>query len=166
MPPEQSGYAKVHLAMERLGIAPEDNPRWGGQRVYRGTEALHPKKAEARASAPLPSLAELPAWLRQPAPAEARPPRPLAPSAQEEDSVPDPPPSLAARAAAERGKWLHALYERLPAVPPSDRRAAADRWLRQAQGVTGHGIRTEINDSALAIIAEAPFGPRFSPPLP
>src|SRR3546814_7804941 len=78
MPHEQSWYAKVQLAMERLGIAPEDNPRWGEQRVYRGTEALHPKKAEARASAPLASLAELPAWLRQPAPAEARPPRPLA----------------------------------------------------------------------------------------
>src|SRR3546814_4965864 len=97
MPPEQSWYAKVHLAMERLGIAPEDNPRWGGQRVYCGTEALHPKKAETRASVPLASLAELPVWLRQPAPAEARPTRPLAPSAQAADSVPDPPPSLAAR---------------------------------------------------------------------
>src|SRR3546814_14203814 len=52
MPPEQSWYAKVHLAMERLGIAPEDNPRWGGQRVYCGTEALHPKKAATRASVP------------------------------------------------------------------------------------------------------------------
>src|SRR3546814_7876654 len=58
---------------------------------------------------------------------------------------------------------IDALYERLPAVPPSDRRAAADRWLLKAQGVTGHGIRTEIIESALAIIEDAAFAPLFAP---
>src|SRR3546814_11900210 len=145
--------------MERLGIAPEDNPRWGGQRVYRGTEALHPKKAEARASAPLASLAELPAWLRQPAPAEARPPRPLAPSAQEEDSVPDPPPSLAARSAAERVKWLHALYERLPSVPPSDRRASPYFSLLNPHAFSVPALPTSLIQLLLLFLPFSSFSP-------
>src|SRR3546814_14254171 len=57
-------------------------------------------------------------WLNSPRgsgnpPLPRRDPRPLAPSAQEEDSVPDPPPSLAARAAAERGKWLRSEARRV-----------------------------------------------------
>src|SRR3546814_12922737 len=98
-----------------------------------------------------------------PATAERQPTRSLAPSAREDDTVPVPPPTRAAWAAAARSKWLQALYERLPAVPPSDRRAAADRWLLKAQGVTGHGIRTEIIESALAIIEDAAFAPLFAP---
>jgi ATP-dependent helicase/nuclease subunit A len=104
----------------------------------------------------------LPLWLRQPAPVEARPPRPLAPSAQEEDSQPNPPPSVAMRAAAERGKWLHALYERLPDVPPTERRAAADHWLLRSQGVQDERIRAELIDSALSIIDDPNFSRLFS----
>src|SRR3546814_17628067 len=39
----------------------------------------------------------------------------------------------------------------------------SDRWLLKAQGVTGHGIRTEIIESALAIIEDAAFAPLFAP---
>src|SRR5262249_39659127 len=42
------------------------------------------------------------AWLHRPAPAEERPPRPLAPSSLGEDDVADPPPDAARRAAADR----------------------------------------------------------------
>ena len=52
---------------------------------------------------------------------------------------------LRLRAAAERGRLLHALFERLPAVTPDARAAAAERWLRDAGSVAdpaaGRGSR-------------------------
>ena len=72
----------------------------------------------------------IPDWATRPAPEEARPPRPLAPSALGvEDAAASPPPDPAMRAAAERGRVLHALFERLPAVRAEDRIAAARQWL-------------------------------------
>lgn len=161
-PPVQSWYAICASAMDYLGIEPVENFRWGGQRVYRGAEVLPSRNAESLASAP-EAQPDIPLWLKQPAPIEARPPRPLAPSAPEEDSVPNPPPSPAMRTAAERGKWLHALYERLPALAPAKRRAAADAWLRKTQGVEDERIRAGIVDSALSIIDDPDFADLFSP---
>ena len=57
-------------------------------------------------------------WALRPAPPEARPPRPLAPSSIAVDDERAPPPSEAMRAAALRGTWIHQLLERLPAVEP------------------------------------------------
>ena len=57
--------------------------------------------------------------------AEARPPRPLAPSAIAVDDEDAPPPSEAMRAAALRGTWIHQLLEKLPPVEPE--RAAEQR---------------------------------------
>jgi ATP-dependent helicase/nuclease subunit A len=59
------------------------------------------------------------------------------------------------RAAAERGKWLHALFERLPEVAPGGRRTAAETWLLQSAGVADAVIRSGLIDHALAVI-EAP----------
>ncbi|MBK5265728.1 MAG: double-strand break repair helicase AddA [Alphaproteobacteria bacterium] len=163
VPPEQSWYAKIDRAMDRLGVEREESVRWNAQRIYRGDTIFPPKKIEASDVASAEPAQNLPVWLKQPAPVEARPPRPLAPSAQEEDSVPNPPPSMAMRAAAERGKWLHALYERLPAVPPKDRHAAADTWLLRAQGVTDTVIRHDIVQSALAVLDDPAFADLFAP---
>ncbi|MBB4641635.1 double-strand break repair helicase AddA [Rhizorhapis suberifaciens] len=163
LPPELSWYALVARAMERLGVIADESPRWGHERVYQGVQSFAPRKVQAVQDLAPETDLPLPVWLGQPAPAEARPPRPLAPSAQEEDSIPDPPPSALMRAAAERGKWLHSLYERLPAVVASERRAAADSWLLRVQGVKEEGIRSEIIDRALAIIENPDFAALFSP---
>lgn len=162
MPPAQSWYAICARAMDRLGMEPEECPRWGAQRIYRGAQILAARKAETSPDLSEPHL-EMPPWLKRPAPIEARPPRPLAPSAPEEDSVPHPPPSAAMRAAAERGKWLHALYERLPAVPPAERRTAAHAWLRKTQGMADEQLRSGIVESALSIIEDPAFADLFSP---
>jgi ATP-dependent helicase/nuclease subunit A len=163
VPPEQSWYAKVDRAMDALGVEREESDRWNAQRVYRGETILPPKKVESGESGDTEPVPGLPVWLKQPAPVEARPPRPLAPSAQQDDSVPNPPPSMAMRAAAERGKWLHALYERLPAVLPEDRRAAADVWLLRAQGVSDAAIRRDIVESAFAVLDDPAFADLFAP---
>ena len=75
----------------------------------------------------------LPGWLR-PAPAEERPPRPLAPSALGEDDVAYPPPGPEQRPAALRGRLLHQLFERLPGVERDRRRALGGRWLERSAG--------------------------------
>lgn len=162
LPPELSWYAKVKLAMERLGTAEEASVRWGAQRVYRGSEVLSPRREQMAAAAIAEPQRDLPSWLREQAPVEARPPRPLTPSAQEEDSLPHPPPSAAMRAAADRGKCLHALYERLPATAPAERRGAADQWLLKVQGVKDAPVRAEIIESTMSIIEDPAFADLFS----
>ncbi|RYM09654.1 double-strand break repair helicase AddA [Sphingobium cupriresistens] len=157
----ESWYAAVEGAMISLGTDWEADPLWGGVRRWRGTEQLEPRKAEAeeaRASMPVVQ----PAWLREPAPTESRPPRPLAPSAPVEDDVPYPPPTQAMRAAAERGRWLHALFERLPDLSAERRRDAADRWLVQ-QGVGDAAQRHDLIDQAIRVIEAPDFAALFGP---
>jgi ATP-dependent helicase/nuclease subunit A len=105
----------------------------------------------------------LPDWARRQAPVEARPPRPLSPSALGDDDVADPPPSPAMRAAAERGRLLHALFERLPPVAPSARAAAAERWLAGPGGVADPAERRSIVETVLAVLDDPNFAPLFGP---
>ena len=92
----------------------------------------------------------IPKWARNPAPAEARPPRPLAPSAIAIDDESAPPPSEAMRAAAMRGTWIHQLLERLAGGGADARPGAADRWLERSAGVATaatSGTRSSIRSA-------------------
>jgi ATP-dependent helicase/nuclease subunit A len=106
---------------------------------------------------------EIPAWATSPAPPEARPPRPLAPSAISVDDETAPPPSEKMRAAALRGTWIHQLLERLPAVHPELRPHAADRWLERSAGVADSKVRQEIVVQVCGILSDPRFGPLFGP---
>jgi len=110
-----------------------------------------------------PDAIAVPDWAKRPAPPEARPPRPLAPSAIALDDEIAPPPSGAMRAAALRGTWIHQLLERLPAVDPSRRQSAADRWLERSAGVGDAAARAEIVAQVCAILAEPRFSGLFGP---
>jgi ATP-dependent helicase/nuclease subunit A len=153
-----SWYAAVQGALGGLGAGEIEDAefvkgvRWGQGEVF--------TKGAVRAPDPLRTP---PGWLRQPAPVESRPPRPLAPSALGDEGFADPPPSPALRAAAERGKLLHRLFERLPDVPPAERRARADAWLRHGAGVTDPGVRRELIDHACAIIDHPAHAALFGP---
>ena len=111
---------------------------------------------------PLPTLAPLPAWAHRMAPIEARPSRPLSPSTLGEDMVAEPPNGMHAREAAERGRLIHALFERLPALPMADRAAAADRWLSHAGGVADPAQRGAIADGVLAMLADPMLADLFA----
>jgi ATP-dependent helicase/nuclease subunit A len=80
--------------------------------------------------------------------------------AADTDSRPPPTPELAA--AAERGRLLHALFERLPATPPDDRRRGAFAWLQQSAGVDDSALRAALLDSALSIIEGPEHAALFS----
>jgi ATP-dependent helicase/nuclease subunit A len=160
VPPASSWYQAIDQAMAGLGCAPVEDPLWVEARHYQGSVVATGTTAPARPRRAAPVLAE-PGWLRRPAPPEARPPRPLAPSSLGLDDVPDPPPSAALRAAARRGTLLHALFERLPAIDPDRRRDAALRWLLGSAGVEEADIAGALADDACRVIADPRFAAIF-----
>ncbi|HEX8240077.1 MAG TPA: double-strand break repair helicase AddA [Allosphingosinicella sp.] len=136
----------------------EADPHWGRARRFGDPEYF--TRAAPRAAAPDPPP---PAWIRRPAPVEARPPRPLAPSALGEDDVADPPPSPAMRLAAQRGRLLHALFERLPEVPRAERAERAGLWLERSAGIDDPELRRGLVEDACRLIADPAHAELFGP---
>ena len=157
-PPDNSWYAAATRGFANLGV-----PDGAGERRFGGATRQTPVPDKSAKRTVVKGPAALPDWARQPAPQEARPARPLAPSALGDDLIADPPPTPAMRTAAERGRLLHALFERLPVVAPADRAAAADRWLAGAGGVDDPAVRSEIADAALAVLNDPRFAEVFGP---
>jgi ATP-dependent helicase/nuclease subunit A len=135
----------------------------GSGHVMLGYGSAEPVQARRlRSKTELPPVV-VPDWAREPAPPEARPPRPLAPSAIAVDDETAPPPSEAMRAAAMRGTWIHQLLERLPAVEANARPEAADRWLDRSAGVADAAIRAEIVGQVCGILSDRQFRALFGP---
>ncbi|MBN8818553.1 MAG: double-strand break repair helicase AddA [Sphingomonas sp.] len=164
VPPELSWYQAVDRAMRRLDAGSAPVKDWGEGKQWLGPPGLKPAKAKPAVPARAAAESEaLPAWLREPAPAEARPPRPLAPSAAIEDDVPNPPPDAVMRLAAERGRLLHALFERLPDLPTAERANAADRWLQRTGGLADAAARQALITHALAVLDDPAHAALFGP---
>jgi len=158
VPSGNSWYAVADAALTALGGG--ETP--AARRSFAGSEPQPPAELVPKAEIAAARIG-LPAWARQPAPQEARPPRPLAPSSIGEDDVPDPPPTPTMRAAAERGRLIHALFERLPAVAPDVRGAAADKWLAAVGGIGDPAIRQDIAATVGGIIADPAHAALFGP---
>ena len=157
-PPPSSWYAAADRAMTALGVAPSSEAR-----TFTGITPQKPVNASTRRQAEPQADESLPAWASMRAPAEARPPRPLAPSSLGDDIVADPPPSAALRAAAERGRLIHGLFERLPAVLAGQRAAAADHWLERVGAVEDMATRDDIVRTVLAVLEDPRFAELFGP---
>jgi ATP-dependent helicase/nuclease subunit A len=67
------------------------------------------------------------------------------------------------RAAALRGTWIHQLLERLPAVEPAKRSAAATHWLEHSAGVGDATLRSQIVDQVCGILSNPRFSTLFGP---
>jgi ATP-dependent helicase/nuclease subunit A len=157
VPSENSWYAAAEAALAALGTAEREE---GPRRSFAGHDPQPPVRARPTRAAETRTVA-LPDWAFQQAPKEARPPRPLAPSSVGEDDVSDPPPSATMRTAAERGRLIHALFERLPALAPDRRAAAADRWLLAVGQVTDAALRSELIATVLAVLDDPAHGDLF-----
>ena len=156
--PQNCWHRVVQRALVALAAAPVEE---GGQvKLVYGSE--QPVRARPQRQIKRPRV-ETPHWAISPAPPEARPPRPLAPSAMAEDRQAALPPSPEQRAAAERGTIIHALLERLPPVAPAKREQAALRWLEQSAGIADAGARAEIAETVCALIADSRFSALFGP---
>jgi ATP-dependent helicase/nuclease subunit A len=161
--PANSWQGAVERAMTALGVEAVEDADWTQARHFTGTrptDAAAKPKPGARVAE---SDVALPGWMHAPAPEEERPPRPLAPSAIGEDRVSDAPPHPAMRKAAERGRLLHALFERLPPVAQARRRDAAERWLAGSGGVSDAAERAAVVDAALAVIDDPAHAAIFGP---
>jgi len=161
--PERSWHRMIAQAMTRLGAASVTLADWGEALEWTGPADLPEAEPGAAADVEAPAPPDdLPAWLHAPAPAEARPPRPLAPTARLEDDVPNPPPDAGLRAAAERGRRLHALFERLPDLPPAERAEGADRWLAGPGRCADPAERAALVAHVLAVIDDPAHAVLFS----
>jgi len=172
--PEDSWHGAVERAMAALGCTWVEDGRWDAAMAF-GEAPTSPqaperdpdsnvipiRAPEARNVAPSPVV--LPAWLTRVAPAEERPPQPLAPSAIGEDDAAYPPPGPEQRRAAMRGKLLHRLFERLPDVPPEERRARADAWLQRSGEAPDPAFRAALIEDACQVIDDPRFADLFSP---
>jgi len=150
-------HVAVERAMTSLGADSTDADRWGPGLFY-GVASPRAKPKDAK---PAPSGITVPQWALSRAPPEARPPRPLAPSALAVDDESAPPPSEAMRSAALRGTWIHQLLERLPAIEPGERAVAADRWLERSAHVADPAIRSTIVDEVCGILSDSRFSSLF-----
>jgi len=165
IPAPGSWYARLAEVLQSDGSTaePVEDLIWGARHEHGAMPAMPPGAPQATESPPSPAL---PGWLTRDVGAEPRPPRPLAPSALAEDFAPDPPlggPDWAVlAAAARRGTLMHRLLERLPAVAPAQREAAARRWLARA-GDLDQAVQDEMTASALAVIADPRWAELFAP---
>jgi ATP-dependent helicase/nuclease subunit A len=166
--PADSWYMMLERAMTALGCAWVNDARWGQAMRHAGIDGVAAMpSADKKPVLPVSdSEVERPAWLFAQAPQESRPPRPLVPSRLEDDEFGDAPASVAMRAAAERGKLLHALFER---VTDAASLAAAKRWLEAT--VRDPAIDTNQLLAAASAVIENPdwqifFGPAARAEVP
>jgi ATP-dependent helicase/nuclease subunit A len=117
----------------------------------------------AEASAPPPAEHPLPGWIDKPVPAEA--PRAIAraPSEADEAEWTRGTSELDRAQALERGTLLHRLIQSLPDLPPAQRAAAADDYLRRNKVRLSEDDCARIAKQALAILDDPRFGALFAP---
>ena len=127
-PPAESWCAAIEKGMTALGCNWEDDPRWGRVMRHVGAEGASMVAPVTSAKKQLPTVPRpaSPEWLFAPAPIEQRPPRPLVPSRLDDDDYGDAPANAAMRKAANRGKLIHALFER---ITDSESLKTAEQWL-------------------------------------
>jgi ATP-dependent helicase/nuclease subunit A len=150
-PPQKSWHASIEKALTAMGTEwqPVENG-WGSELAWR--RRASPEKRKER---DILAVADIPVWARTPAPDEPRPLKPLAPSQlgeRDELSVPLPPPLPPAALAAERGRLMHALFERLPPVASPGRREAGTRWLARNAGAFDGAVQAAMLDAVLAVL--------------
>ena len=127
-PHPESWYAAVGEAMAALGAQSIEAPGWDGEAIEYRSGTAAPRIAVAEPEIVPDDAVTLPLWATTAPLVEARPVRPLSPSAFAADDVSAAPMGPAARTAARRGQALHSLFERLPGILAVDRQRIAKAW--------------------------------------
>ena len=162
--PERCWYDLVRGPLQEF-LVEEDN---SGEKVLRfrrgATDAVATSSAAASEKI---ARREFPAWLRQPAPAEAPRSAPLSPSSAFDEDISLIAPSAGSAAdrqkALERGRLVHRLMQALPDIPPDRRTDAAERYLANAATDFAPVERAAMARQVLAILDDQNFAEIFAP---
>ena len=176
-PPDTSWYRLVERGFAALGASPVPLALpWAGQGLRlaapqeRAPEAAT-SPAEPDARTPLPAwVGGAPDWRPVPPPPEPPLPTPLAPS-RPEDATPGMVPLAASPLAARdatgtrfrRGRLVHTLLQHLPALPPTERAAAARRFLTRPGHALTPGEAEATAEDTLAVLTHPLLAPLFGP---
>ncbi len=157
--PENSWFALLEKAMQRLGVDWEPHDKWGAHIRFDGSKLAlaKPNKVKDRPQA----KPEEPSWLRDAAPAEARPPRPLAPSDLGDDNYGESPPNAFMQIAAERGRLIHGLFERYNGQDIDAFSEFARKWVAREARVEGVDTSALVS-TVIDVVTRSEWQPLFS----
>lgn len=156
-----SWHAAVERAMDSLGVPAMLDSEGRTCRRLAGSDAC-PVGKDTKSPAAVPLPPSTPAWFLNPAPQEAKPPRPLAPSQLDDGDPGERPAAATLRHAAERGRLIHGLVERFNGQYLDSFDGLARRWLQQhdRQGLHDHAqIIRQVRD----LVTDSRWQPLFGP---
>ncbi|HEY1980318.1 MAG TPA: double-strand break repair helicase AddA [Xanthobacteraceae bacterium] len=164
--PDGCWYDLVRTALEPFLVEETD----GDEKVLRyrkSSDVAAQRGAVAASDIEKAEPPKLPSWLRESAPAEARPAEALAPSSvfdEEIGRVGFAAASIAdRRKALQRGRIVHRLMQALPDIPPERRQAATDRYLASAAMDFSEAERAAMATQMFTILGDARFAEVFTP---
>jgi ATP-dependent helicase/nuclease subunit A len=164
--PKDCWYDLVRQALKPFLVAEQD----GGEDVlrYRNSAAdFGPEQTAAAATAEKVRRGDLPAWLKQPAAAQAPRPAPLSPSSAFDEEIgriaPAATPASDRHKALERGRLVHRLMQSLPDIPAERRNDAAERYLANAAKDFAAQEQADIVARVIAILDDKSFAELFTP---
>ena len=162
--PERCWYDLVRGPLDAFLVEADD----GGEKVLRFSKAAPDAVVTSSGTTSVKIVRrEIPAWLRQPAPAEAPRLAPLSPSSAFDEEISLIAPSAGSAAdrqkALERGRLVHRLMQSLPDIPAERRQDAAERYLANAATEFLPAERAAMARQALAILDDKKFAEIFAP---
>lgn len=161
-PQQGCWYDLVAAGFDRLAPVSAIPLPWGDEARRYETNPDSRAGSEPAAAAAKPFAA--PDWLRQPAPPEPVPPRPLSPSQPSRvDPAPLSPTAADRLAGLVRGRLIHRLLQTLPDLPESERSSAAARFLAHP----GHGLdptsQATVLKEVMVLLGDPQFAAIFRP---
>ncbi|MDE0056977.1 MAG: double-strand break repair helicase AddA [Defluviicoccus sp.] len=166
--PDDCWYAMVERALRPIAEArqieleaPEEGVVVAGPGLV--LEAPQTAPPDRRAEAP-PEAAEtgfLPGWAMRAAPAEPADGPLLAPSRLDEDGAPARSPGE--EGAMRRGRIVHDILRRIPALPPSDPGPAIEAYLARPALALAPAERRAIGEEVAAVVADPVAAAAFAP---
>lgn len=161
-PKPDSWYVAVETAMDALGCEIANDEQGRPFRILTGGKGQEMSDLRQRGRAGDDGKQPfLPEWLLRPAAPESRPPRPLAPSQLDDNDVGERPADAVLRHAAERGKLIHGLLERIDAGRLDRFDADAARWLA-ARDRDGRHDHAAMIGQVRTLLSDARWAPLFS----